>query len=153
MISKFELATRQTAYEYVHNEGIIIMASPTGVSHVYKITKPLQQDVFAEDVRFIYHKEHRHWVYVGMLSNDMFKLTSASRYSYNSKIVNGITYLLLMIKYDSWFDQTAMKLYRPGICKRCGRQLLDPKSIEAGVGRKCSKKMAIISDETNGVQI
>ena len=144
--ARSEITERQDAYNYIlGGHGVVTLMSPTGVHYTYGIWEP-KRDPFPDDVLFIYVKTVKGWKYAGMLNGDNFRITKASQFGYNTPEYKGITYMMNMIKYDQFWDNTNMKIYHEGVCSVCGRQLTSPKSIKYGIGPKCLKKITKVKD-------
>lgn len=123
--------------------GILTLQNPnTLVHHMYMFRKPLNSDVYPEDVRFVYavHDKQKLF-YVGMLERGEFRLTRASRFGDHTDIVRGARYIVRMMTDESCL--TKMDLYHEGVCAVCGRALTNPKSIESGIGPKCRKRLCL----------
>lgn len=125
--------------EYIYGgKGIVTLLSPTGVHHTYMFARPRNQDVFPDDVVFVYavHDKQKLF-YVGMIESGRFRITRNSRFDWHTDIVKGANYIVRMANDPSM--NTPMILYHEGMCACCGRQLTNPKSIESGIGPKCRK--------------
>lgn len=117
-------------------KGVVTLKSPTGVHHSYSFRKPRDDNKFIPNTLFVYvlAGEHR-WLYAGMVTGRLFKLTQSSRFLYDSPQARGVRYILRMM-YDDKL-QTPMQLFHEGVCSICGRPLTSPKSIELGIGPRC----------------
>lgn len=121
-------------------KGIVTLLSPTtGVHHTYMFKKPLNEDVFPDDILFVYavHGQAKLF-YIGMIEQGKFRLTRASRFSNDTPIVRGARYIMRMMTEPNLV--TSMELYHEGICSVCGRPLTNPKSIKTGIGPKCRRR-------------
>lgn len=120
-------------------KGVVTLESPTGIHHTYLFKKPNENDVFPEDVVFVYalHNQEKLY-YVGMLEEGKFRLTKASRFLPDTEIVRGAYFINRMMYADF---ATPMKLFHEGVCSRCGRKLSSKKSLDSGIGPKCSKRV------------
>lgn len=126
-------------------KAVVTLESPSGEHHTYAVNQPNSPDIFPDGTFFIYCQiDSGLWLYVGMIEDRYsFRLTRASNWGYDSKIVKGARYIVRMMNglpYDS-----RMKLYHAGVCSVCGRQLTTPKSIKLGIGPKCRKKIRGLS--------
>lgn len=138
--SRHELHGCSAIYRYcMGGRGVVTLESPSGKSHTYVFKKPKENDVFPEDVVFIYalHNGEKLY-YVGMIEDGKFRTTSASRFLRDTEIVRGAEYINKMMHFDF---STPMKLYHEGVCSRCGRELTSEASLKTGIGPKCSKRV------------
>lgn len=118
--------------------GIVTLKSPSGVHHSYMFAKPKNEDVFPDDVVFVYAVHERSKLfYVGMIESGRFRLTRNSRFDSHTDIVKGARYIVKMADHPDM--ETPMALYHEGMCACCGRRLTNPKSLESGIGPKCRK--------------
>lgn len=121
---------------------VVTLESPQGKKHTYVYAIPRNSESFPPDVRFVYalHDGVKEF-YIGMIEMDQFRLTRNSRFLPDTEIVKGARYIEQLRHLQAFMDKSPMKIYHEGICARCGRKLVDPKSIERGFGPKCRKKM------------
>lgn len=138
-------STRLTSCEDIRNyiyggRGIVKLESPSGDYHFYMFEKPVETDVFPEDVIFVYaiHEQEKKF-YLGMIEDDKFRLTRHSRFLPDTDIVKGAYFIMKMMKSQQLIDNTPMRIYHTGICARCGRKLESPDALKYGIGRKCRK--------------
>lgn len=119
-------------------KGIVTLLSPSGDHHTYMFKKPLNEDVFPDDVLFVYavHDKSKLF-YIGMIEQGKFRLTKASRFLNDTPIVKGARYIMRMMNEPDL--NTPMELYHEGMCSICGRPLTNPKSIKLGIGPKCRR--------------
>lgn len=118
---------------------IVTLTSPTTVHYSYYIRSPWMEDKddFKKDVRFVYVMNSlNRWMYLGELCNDgkYFRVTKNSQYRTDSPEFKGMQYIVKMMNKEF---NTHMILQHEGCCSRCGRRLVDPISIERGIGPKC----------------
>lgn len=138
-----KLTTCEDIKEYcMGGRAVVTLLSPaTKVHHTYYFLKPRNEDVFPDDVRFVYavHAEQKLF-YLGMIEQDKFRLTRASRFDNHTDIVKGARYIMRMMADSRTLDR--MELYHEGICSVCGRALTNPKSLKSGIGPKCRKRIS-----------
>lgn len=118
---------------------IVTLTSPSNVHYSYYIRSPWMEDKddFNKDIRFVYvMNSSNKWMYVGELCNNgsAFRKTKNSQYWEDSPEFKGMQYVVKMMNKDF---NTPMILQHEGCCSRCGRRLVDPVSIERGLGPKC----------------
>ena len=123
---------------------VVTLSSPSKVHHTYYIRAPWKDDKsdFPDDVRFVYAKHmNGKWLYVGQIINNgtAFRQTKNSYFGERHEIFKGMKYIIRMMNEDF---ETPMVLRHEGCCSKCGRRLTDPKSIERGMGKWCSKHVA-----------
>ena len=138
--SSYELVGTENIKHYLlGGKAIVTLQSPTGVYHTYAVNKPRNPGSFPDGTYFIFCQTHNGvWLYCGMLIHyTEFKLTYASKWGNDSEIVKGARYIVDMM--NGHITSTPMKLYHAGVCCVCGRKLISPKSIVAGIGPKCKK--------------
>lgn len=123
---------------------IVTLESPKGKTHTYVYAIPRNSDNFPDDIRFIYalHNSTKQF-YIGMIERDKFRLTYNSRFLPDTEIVKGAKYIENMRHSQLFLSKSPMKIYHLGRCARCGRKLIDTKSIESGFGPKCIKKLKV----------
>lgn len=130
---------------YIHGgKGVLLLEAPSGKHHRYCFTIPREYEKFDKGTMFVYILCHNGYKsYVGMVENDVFRLTRHSKFAYDSEIVKGAFYIMKMSNNQNLVDTTPMKLYHMGVCCRCGRELTTLSSIKSGIGPKCKKKLEI----------
>ena len=121
-------------------KGVITMISPSGNSHQYLFSRPINQDDFPDDIRFVYalHEDKR--FYVGMIEQGRFRLTRNSRFTPDTEIVRGAHYFMKMIS-DERIQKSPMTLVHGDRCCKCGRKLDSKFGRIHGCGKKCFKKL------------
>lgn len=99
------------------------------------IVKP-QKAKPGTDVRFVYVKQSRHWMYLGVvIIGGRHRPTYLPKKEVAGHDKNRAFYWF-------WMHLIARKLkrvtlYKSRACARCGRRLTEPKSIKAGFGPYC----------------
>lgn len=139
--SSRELIGSEAISNYIYGgRGVVKLEAPSGKSHTYVFKKPMNTDVFPDDVLFVYalHDGVKQF-YIGMVENRKFRLTKNSRFLPDTEIVRGAAYIIRMANTVGF--QTPMKLYHMGMCSVCGRELTSESSLETGIGPKCRKKL------------
>lgn len=121
---------------------VVTLESPKGKKHTYVYMVPKNSENFPDDVRFIYAlHDGKKQFYIGMLEKDVFRLTRNSRFLPDTEIVKGAKYIENMRHNQSFLNDSPMKIYHEGTCARCGRKLLDVRSIKQGFGSKCIRRI------------
>ena len=118
---------------------IVTLTSPSNIHYSYYIRSPWMEDKdeFRKDVRFVYvMNSSNRWIYLGELCNNgqIFRKTYSSQFDVDTNEFKGMMYVVKMMNRDL---NTPMILQHEGCCSRCGRRLVDPISIERGLGPKC----------------
>jgi hypothetical protein len=95
---------------------------------------------------FVDYKLGGDWVYIGIFNIDAKKVeevlisTKAAKIGTNETPVKCFRYFVLPLLYGSPISR-GFKLKHSGRCPRCGRELTSGKSLEHGIGPKCSEKV------------
>jgi hypothetical protein len=79
------------------------------------------------------------FVYLGMVSDNVFRLTRKSRMTSDSLPVKAFTWAFT--KLVQRVMPEALEVWHEGRCGRCGRKLSVPESIAAGIGPECTGRM------------
>lgn len=139
--SKTELTDSDTIRNYIMGgKGIVTLEAPSGNSHTYAFFRPVNNEAFPDDVRFVYAvHDGKKLFYIGMIEQGKFRLTSNSRFLSDTDIVKGARYIMRMASQPGM--ETPMKLYHEGMCCFCGRKLISEKSLSTGVGPKCRRRL------------
>jgi hypothetical protein len=82
------------------------------------------------------------YVYIGMIQNEQFKLTRASKMTGDSMPVRAIRWVLTQLSAKHAIP-TELEIWHEGRCGRCGRRLTVPESISLGIGPDCAQKMGL----------
>lgn len=137
---------RQIIHRYIHGgSGIVDLIAPSGKKHSYAFLKPRNPTTFPDDVIFVYaFHNYEKLFYVGMIEGNVFRRTKNSRFLTDTEIVKGAKYINDMANIEGFAERSPMLLKHLGMCARCGRKLTDEKSLRAGIGKKCSKKLKIV---------
>ena len=133
--------------------GKIDLVAPTGKSHTYAFEIP-KDDEFPPGCRFVYAIHENKKFYIGIVENDIFRLTKHSKFNKDTEIVSGAYYILKLINSPNikHLVNVKMKLYHYGTCARCGRPL-NPSLWEYGIGKKCDKKYIEMRRKECGSQL
>lgn len=75
-------------------------------------------------------------VYIGLINDEGFRLTKASRVSMTSPSVKMFLDFLNQ-------DDESISMMHVGRCCSCGRELTNPESIELGIGPECRGKVGV----------
>lgn len=143
-----ECANRFTDTEqlrrYIYGgKGVITLLSPSGVHHTYYYKKPRNEDEFPDDVIFVYAVHDRcKLFYVGMIESGIFRLTRWSRFNSDTDIVKGAKFVMKLLQYPNYINETRMIVQHEGMCSVCGRKLTNPKSLMSGIGPRCARKLS-----------
>lgn len=140
-VSSHTLVGSRKIHEYcMGGNAIVTLISPTGISYSYYIRNPWMEDKedFPSDIRFVYVSRDGKWIYLGEMygCGSGFRLTGSSNFHADTPEFRGMMYIVKMMNRDF---NTNMVLQHEGCCSRCGRRLIDPLSIERGIGPKCYK--------------
>lgn len=83
------------------------------------------------------------YTYLGLIANDMLKLTQKSRFSSETPVVKLCNRLINRIMKDETqaVIDAGFGLHHEGKCGRCGRTLTTPESVSIGIGPECLKRM------------
>ena len=138
MNDKYELVGSTNIWRYLHGgHAVVTLLSPSNIYKTYSFEKP-RHDEFPNLTLFVYCRlDNGSWAYVGMLENDKFRLTRASKFRYSDNIVKGVNYIVKLM--NSQIFNSPIKFYHSSKCSVCGRQLTTPESITKGIGPKCLK--------------
>lgn len=81
------------------------------------------------------------YTYLGMIQDNVFRLTRASKMNADSKPVAAIRWTLERLQ-QRHFPST-VEFWHEGRCGRCGRKLTVPESVAAGIGPECAGKVGL----------
>lgn len=147
-LEDFRIASSSILRQYIHGgKGIVTLVAPSGKSHSYSFSKPINQDIFPDDTIFVYAVHEDKLFYVGMVENFQFRVTHNSRFNSDTEIARGAKYIVDLSNNPIMLLKTPMKVYHNGRCAKCRRTLSDAKSINLGFGTKCYKKFKPGYDE------
>lgn len=137
---------RNIIHRYIHGgKGVVDLIAPSGKKHSYAFLKPRNPTTFPDDVVFVYaFHNYEKLFYVGMIEGNTFRRTKNSRFLPDTEIVKGARYINTMANIDRFAEKSQMTLKHLGMCSRCGRKLMDEKSLREGIGKKCRKKLEIV---------
>jgi hypothetical protein len=79
------------------------------------------------------------YTYLGMLRENKFQLTRASKMKDDSTPVKAFRYVWAYLACNQLPPQT--EIWHEGRCGKCGRVLTVPESVEAGIGPDCAGRM------------
>ena len=127
-------------YRYLHGgAGTVTLANPnTWKAHSYAFLKPVNERDFPEDTIFVYVIHDNRRIYLGLLSGSEFRLTAKSTFGEDTEAVKGARYIVKMANRQDLVDKRLMNLYHSGKCCICGRPLSGNKSLDSGIGKKCT---------------
>jgi hypothetical protein len=113
----------------------------TGKRYTFKVSKPKDSQ---NDIRFVGllsgPDNESDYVYVGMITPDLlFKLTRASRMTFDSEPVKAFDYIWCFLRLNE--EPKNVEIWHSGRCARCGRKLTVPESIASGFGPECIGKL------------
>jgi hypothetical protein len=78
------------------------------------------------------------YVYLGVIQDNMFRLTRKSRMTSDSVPVKAFSWTFTKLAANTLPDD--LEVWHHGRCGRCGRMLTVPESIERGIGPECVGK-------------
>lgn len=156
-----EMTTRRAikdpaeAFKYIHagNARITLASMKSGLRYTYRIKRakgpdPNQRTMWAERhperkpmwfVQLLSGPDNTNdYVYLGLIENDVFRLTRKSRMTKESAPVVAFAWAFKNLQQK--FMPTDLVVWRYSRCGRCGRDLTDPESIECGIGPECRGK-------------
>lgn len=128
-------------YRYLHaGKGEVTLVSPRSwKAHSYRFLKPTDEKEFPEDTIFVYVIHEGRKMYLGMLQGREFRRTSKSSFNEDTEAMKGARFIVKMSWNQELVDSKGMLLYHSGDCCYCGRHLIQPKTLAAGIGKKCLK--------------
>lgn len=106
----------------------------------YSVRTPHNTDEFDPNILFVFfidELDKNHEVYVGMIKNDAFKLTTKSPFSEDEDIVVAFKQLYDSAKHLDKFEENQNSIRHLGRCCYCGKKLLLPQDIEKGYHSDC----------------
>jgi hypothetical protein len=95
---------------------------------------------------FVDYKADGEWVYIGIFNpgakhiDEVLISTKAAKLQSNENPVRCFRHFVLPLLFGMSISR-GFKLKHSGKCPRCGRELTSGKSIEHGIGPKCSQKV------------
>ena len=78
------------------------------------------------------------YTYLGMLRENLFRLTWASKMDDGSRPVRAFRWVWGALSVGRYPAQ--VEIWHEGRCGRCGRKLTVPESVERGIGPECAAK-------------
>jgi|SRR5215469_10214411 len=87
------------------------------------------------------------YTYLGVLRNDEFVITKASKMREDSEPVKAFRYFIKKVFMEHEIPEQ-LEVFHDGTCGRCGRKLTVPESVESGIGPECAKKEGIYTKRT-----
>jgi hypothetical protein len=121
---------------------ITLSSRRTGARYTYRVTKPQDGDGFFVSLLAGPDNEGD-FVYLGMLSAGVFRLTKASKMGVVAPPVAAFRYFCERVLPDGGAVPDALEVRHEGRCGRCGRALTVPESIDTGIGPECAGKLGI----------
>ncbi len=124
------------------NAEFVIEDNDTGVHQEYKVTKHKYFDDGTRRWNVLLHREiqgERGYAYLGYIEKGMF--THHGVHSvYDEESYEFTSFDSCFLRVGRGRDLPSnLVFYHLGRCARCGRKLTDPKSINRGLGPKCSE--------------
>jgi hypothetical protein len=148
--AKFSDAKSVLAFMFAGNATFTFRSQRTGARFTYKIQKG--EDAQPGNVRFSEAAPDRFFVkvltgpdntadytYVGMVVNNTFRTTRASKMNIDSLPVK--TFVWALGQFQKGTLPELMEVWHVGRCGRCGRVLTVPESIASGFGPDCIEMM------------
>lgn len=129
-----QLSEAEAALQFMlGGRAIFTLASQkTGARYTYKVTK---KNVFYFVNLLTGPDNTRDYTYLGMISQNQFRLTHKSKMLPDSPPIKAITFTLKNLVDNRFPPQ--LEFWHEGRCGRCGRLLTVPESIASGFGPEC----------------
>ena len=143
----YRMTSAKAIHRYIRGgRGEVVLYSPTTTkAHMYAFISPKNRTEFPEGTIFVYVVHEGHRIYLGMLSDDEFRLTARSQFLDDTETVKGARYIIKMSLSQKMVDSEMMYLYNTGKCCVCGRSLRSASAFSEGIGRRCLQRYNIRS--------
>lgn len=109
-----------------------IESTRTGAWYTYKVNSS-KKDINLFFVNVLTGGDD--YVYMGMIKNNIFSLTKASKFTKDSTSFKAFDFYFRNIMAGKIHPE--INFYHLGICGKCGKPLSDPNSINRGIGPVC----------------
>ena len=117
------------------NSTFTVLNEKSAVRYTFKVKKSPDDKVFF--VSLLNGADNTsNYVYIGVIKDEVFKLTKKSALVSDSTPVRAFKWLWNNLKKDNEFPE-CFHFYHEGRCAKCGRKLTTPESIERGFGPVC----------------
>jgi hypothetical protein len=127
------------------NAYFTLRSTVTGVRYTYRVNPPKDQDTRWGKKYFVAllsgPDNTADYTYLGMLQDNVFRLTRASKMTADSKPV--VAFKWTWERLVMGVFPKGLEVWHEGRCGRCGRKLTVPESVEAGIGPECAGKMGM----------
>lgn len=147
-----QLKDAETALEYITagNAYFTLRSKKTGTRYTFRVNKPKDDDnqktyrpanlVERYFVALLSGPQNTDdYTYLGMIQDNVFRLTKASRMNMDSTPVKAFSWAFARLVQRELPEQ--LEIWHDGRCGRCGRKLTVPESVERGIGPECAGKM------------
>ena len=138
----FTNANDAAQYATAGNATITLSSRKTGARYTYKIQAP--KDKKNKNILFVKlltgQDNENDYEYLGMIRNDEFGLTKASKLTADTAPVKAMRYFVKHVFLNHAIP-TDLEIRHEGSCGRCGRTLTVPESLDRGIGPECANKM------------
>jgi hypothetical protein len=137
----FHNANDAAAFVRAGNATITISSRKTGARYTYRVRAPSDVEPEANSRRFVAlltgPQNESDYTYLGMLRDDKFALTRASKLTADSVPVKAFDFFARHVLHG--IMPADLEIRHEGRCGRCGRKLTVPESIDRGIGPECIK--------------
>ena len=107
----------------------------------YKVATPKKYPNSTK--RYVYYRFKDEWMYIGMIytlaSTKPFYNTRKAKFNHNHMAVKAFAWLWYKLIRNE--NHNRVDVIHSGKCGRCGRPLVDTRSIQRGLGPVCSRKV------------
>lgn len=118
-----------------------LRSKKTDISLRYKVAVPKKYPNSTK--RYVYYRMDNEWAYIGIIytlgPTKPFYNTRKAKLNHNHMAVKAFNWLWYKLIRNENHDR--IDVIHSGRCGRCGRPLVDPLSIERGLGPVCRKKV------------
>lgn len=140
------LSTAERALTFIlaGNAYFTIRSRKTGTRYTYRVNLPKPDPTrrqYANPAYFVSllagPDNTGDYVYLGMIADNVFKLTRASKMKNDSTPVKAFRWVLERLMRNEFPPDT--EIWHEGKCGKCGRMLTVPESIASGIGPVCAE--------------
>ena len=137
-------AKQVLAFMFAGNATMTFRSAKTGDRRTYKIRLAEKQNPNDPETYFVKllngADNENSYVYMGIIRNDKFRTTRASKMDMNSVAVKAFVWSLE--NFQKGVMPESLEVWHEGRCGRCGRKLTVPESIATGFGPECAQYVA-----------
>lgn len=136
MTAKFEDARHARMFIRGGNATFTLKSTKTGARFTYRVRESNTPGVYF--VSLLTGTDNTgDYVYIGLMTDDGFRLTNKSTMRLESAPVRAIKWTVEHLNRTSL--PATLEVWHEGKCGRCNRKLTVPESIESGFGPECSE--------------